>query len=250
MIVAAGNHEAEAGRARQALNEAHMGCRRLTGFDETLAYVEWYGPLVLVLDLDLVHGNSLKLIRAIRATDKHPYRRTRIVVLAGSTAKAEIVELFEAGATDVLLPGWKNSDLRVRVSWLNQKQNDPDRAQKRLDSLPDIVGQKDIDAIVYRPDWLAESDPLEMAQARMARRKKRREDQKEPVLTYDFKHPSRVSREQTRTLENLHTNFARMIAANFSRAQQSIVDVDIAFVDQTTYANLGSGVRLQCERNR
>jgi flagellar motor switch protein FliM len=57
-----------------------------------------------------------------------------------------------------------------------------------------------------------------------------------PTITYDFKHPSRVSKDQTRTLENLHSNLARMMAASFSNLSRSIVDVDIAFVDQTTYA--------------
>ena len=59
-----------------------------------------------------------------------------------------------------------------------------------------------------------------------------------PVRPRWGQHPvvTRVSRDQTRTLENLHSNFARMIASTFSRAQQSVVDCDIAFVDQTTYA--------------
>ena len=57
-----------------------------------------------------------------------------------------------------------------------------------------------------------------------------------PVMTYDFKHPARVSRDQQRTLENLHFNLARMMAASFSTIQRSAVEVEIAFVDQTTYA--------------
>ena len=57
-----------------------------------------------------------------------------------------------------------------------------------------------------------------------------------PILGYDFKHPNRVSKAQIRTLENLHSNFARQMASSFSTFQKSVVDVDIAFVDQTTYA--------------
>lgn len=57
-----------------------------------------------------------------------------------------------------------------------------------------------------------------------------------PIITYDFKHPARVSKDQQRTLENLHYNLARMMAAAYSGFHRSIVDVDIAFVDQTTYA--------------
>ena len=57
-----------------------------------------------------------------------------------------------------------------------------------------------------------------------------------PIMTYDFAHPARVSKDQQRTLENLHSNLARMMASSFSTIQRSIVDVDIKFVDQTTYA--------------
>ena len=67
-------------------------------------------------------------------------------------------------------------------------------------------------------------------------KKGRRKPGDRPVITYDFKHPSRVSKDQTRTLENLHSNLARMMAASYSRMAQAVVDVDIAFVDQTTYA--------------
>jgi flagellar motor switch protein FliM len=57
-----------------------------------------------------------------------------------------------------------------------------------------------------------------------------------PIRKYDFKHPQRVSKDQQRTLENLHTNLAQRLASDFSTIQRSVVDCDIAFVDQTTYA--------------
>ena len=56
------------------------------------------------------------------------------------------------------------------------------------------------------------------------------------IVTYDFKHPARVSKDQMRTLENLHSNLARMMSSSFSTFHRSMVDVDIKFVDQTTYA--------------
>ena len=37
-------------------------------------------------------------------------------------------------------------------------------------------------------------------------------------------------------LENIHANLARMMASSFSTEQRAVVDCDIAFVDQTTYA--------------
>ena len=56
------------------------------------------------------------------------------------------------------------------------------------------------------------------------------------VTAYDFKHPARVNKDQLRTLENLHDNFARLLASTFSGSMRAVVDVDTAFVDQTTYA--------------
>ena len=56
------------------------------------------------------------------------------------------------------------------------------------------------------------------------------------VTSYDFKHPARVNKDQLRTLENLHDNFARLLSSTFSGAMRAVVDVDTAFVDQTTYA--------------
>ena len=60
--------------------------------------------------------------------------------------------------------------------------------------------------------------------------------QKRIVTSYDFKHPARVNKDQLRTLENLHDNFARLLSSTFSGAMRAVVDVDTAFVDQTTYA--------------
>ena len=52
---------------------------------------------------------------------------------------------------------------------------------------------------------------------------------------YDFKHPARMSKAQIRVVENLHQNLARLLSSTFSHSMRAIVDVDIAFVDQTTY---------------
>ena len=56
------------------------------------------------------------------------------------------------------------------------------------------------------------------------------------VTDYDFKHPARVNKNQLRTLENLHDNFARLLRSTLSGAMRSVVEVDTAYVDQTTYA--------------
>ena len=81
--------------------------------------------------------------------------------------------------------------------------------------MADILSQDEIDALL--PDADDDGAPIVITQ-------------------YDFKHPARVNKHQLRTLENLHDNFARLLSSTFSGAMRAVVDVDTAFVDQTTYA--------------
>lgn len=56
------------------------------------------------------------------------------------------------------------------------------------------------------------------------------------IVVYDFKHPNRVSKDQIRTLENLHDNFAGHFGSMLSSMLRTIVDVDLVSVDQITYS--------------
>jgi len=56
------------------------------------------------------------------------------------------------------------------------------------------------------------------------------------VVTYDFKHPNRVSKDQVRTLENMHDNFAGHIGSTLSAMLRMMVDVDLISVDQINYS--------------
>jgi len=56
------------------------------------------------------------------------------------------------------------------------------------------------------------------------------------VHTYDFKHPNRVSKDQLRTLENMHDNFAGHVGSTLSATFRTMVDVDLVSVDQINYS--------------
>jgi flagellar motor switch protein FliM len=56
------------------------------------------------------------------------------------------------------------------------------------------------------------------------------------INTYDFRHPARVSKDQLRTLQNLHDNFARLLSSTFSTLQRSIIEINLVSVDQITYS--------------
>ncbi|MCK4606012.1 MAG: flagellar motor switch protein FliM [candidate division Zixibacteria bacterium] len=62
------------------------------------------------------------------------------------------------------------------------------------------------------------------------------DDKLRSVVAYDFKHPNRVSKDQIRTLENLHDNFGGHYGSILSAVLRTIVDVDLVSVDQITYS--------------
>lgn len=56
------------------------------------------------------------------------------------------------------------------------------------------------------------------------------------VVVYDFRHPNRVSKDQLRTLESMHDNFAGHVSSILSNVHRAMVDVDLISVDQITYS--------------
>jgi len=92
--------------------------------------------------------------------------------------------------------------------------------------LAKILSQDEIDALlttVSSGDVDAESGAIDDEKLRS-------------VVAYDFKHPNRVSKDQIRTLENMHDNFAGHFGSSLSTILRSIADVDLVSVDQITYS--------------
>ena len=61
-------------------------------------------------------------------------------------------------------------------------------------------------------------------------------EQQRNVVSYDFKHPNRVNKDQIRTIESLHDNFANHLGSALSAYTRAMVDVDLVAVDQITYS--------------
>ena len=73
------------------------------------------------------------------------------------------------------------------------------------------------------------------------------EPEGKPIVTsYDFVHPARVNKQQLRTLEELHNNFARLLSRTLSAQLRMVVDVDTRFVDQTTYGEFIESLSFPC----
>lgn len=91
--------------------------------------------------------------------------------------------------------------------------------------MAEILSQEEIDALLsavsYGEEVEVEAEPSKSERI---------------INTYDFRHPARVSKDQLRTLQNLHDNFARLLSATFSTLQRSVIEVTLVSVDQITYS--------------
>ena len=62
------------------------------------------------------------------------------------------------------------------------------------------------------------------------------------VVSYDFKSPDRVGKEQMKTLHTMHEGFGRKFAANLSALLQAVVEVKLTGVDQLAYSEFTFGL--------
>ena len=91
--------------------------------------------------------------------------------------------------------------------------------------MAEILSQEEIDALLsavsYGEEVAVQSEPTKSERI---------------INTYDFRHPARISKDQLRTIQNLHDNFARLLSATFSTLQRSIIEITLVSVDQITYS--------------
>lgn len=90
-----------------------------------------------------------------------------------------------------------------------------------------ILSQEEIDALL---STVSSGDDVESEKEAEA------DDHMRSIVVYDFKHPNRVSKDQLRTLENMHDNFAGHIGSVLSNIHRAMLDVDLVSVDQITYS--------------
>ena len=55
------------------------------------------------------------------------------------------------------------------------------------------------------------------------------------VVTYDFRRPERVSKDQLRAMRAMHEGFARNFGAALSAYLRTIVEVGVTSIEQVTY---------------
>ena len=212
-----------------------QGLQRLEQGGYDLVCTDWNMPVM----------NGLEFVAAIRA---RPALKDLPVLLATTrNTRLDVVRAIAVGADDYLIKPFARDVLQAKLARLEGKTGlspvmleivaaakglSQQEVERQLPELAanDSCSQEEIDALLYGKGL--ESMAAEMAQAMEAKD----EQANPPIITsYDFKHPARVNKDQLRTMENLHDNFARLLSSTFSGAMRAIVDVDTAFVDQTTY---------------
>lgn len=62
------------------------------------------------------------------------------------------------------------------------------------------------------------------------------EDEDRSVQIYDFRRPDRVSKDQIRTLMNLHEGYARLFSTTMTSYLRTLVEIELVSVDQLTYS--------------
>lgn len=207
---------------------------------------------LLLTDRDMPKMNGLELIHQIRTQKK--FAALPIILITSHSAKQSVIDALQAGANDYVLKPYDSDVMLHRIQYLMTGTVQNNLSQETFQALPDPVSQGNIDALLYPgkkmtgppPSLMTpfvlpqeEIDALLSSETGIEKNKQitpPSAPMKKPIITYDFKHPQRVSKNQQRTLENMHVHLSRMLAYNFSNMQRSIVDCDIAFVDQTTYA--------------
>lgn len=91
--------------------------------------------------------------------------------------------------------------------------------------MADILSQEEIDALLS--SVTDEEEPEAAIESIGNTRKK--------ISLYDFKRPDRVSKDQMRSIKNLHDKFARNFSSSLSGYLRSITDINLISVDQMTY---------------
>jgi flagellar motor switch protein FliM len=100
----------------------------------------------------------------------------------------------------------------------------------------DVLSRNDVESLLKALDNGVQSSPATAAAPAAAKVETKKPASKVRVLTYDFKRPERVGKEQMRALQSLHDGFSRNFGASLSAVLRSMVEVRLISVDQLTYS--------------
>lgn len=103
----------------------------------------------------------------------------------------------------------------------------------------EILSQSEIDALInamVNEEAVGATPPA-------APKPRRFEAPPKRIRPYDFRRPDKFSKEQLRTLQFIHENFARLLNTFFAANFRTVVQMVVGAVDQNTYADFMRGIQ-------
>jgi len=102
--------------------------------------------------------------------------------------------------------------------------------------MAEILDQSEVDALLAAVDGGEVAQPESAAPIKIFSRNRTPGHADVEIRPYDFKRPERVSKDQMRSLENLHDGFARNFGASLSGFLRTIIEVKVASIEQMTFS--------------
>ena len=103
--------------------------------------------------------------------------------------------------------------------------------------MSDILSQEEVDALLSAVSSGGDSDLSSMMSGPSDSQDSGSSSQSDKTLSlYDFRRPDRVSKDQMRTLQNLHEGYARQFSTSLTNFLRTFVEIELVSVDQLTYS--------------
>ncbi|MBD3420593.1 MAG: flagellar motor switch protein FliM [Chitinivibrionales bacterium] len=103
--------------------------------------------------------------------------------------------------------------------------------------MSDILSQEEVDALLSAVSAGGESADFGGSSAPSEEPEPFEQDDSDKALSlYDFRRPDRVSKDQMRTLQNLHEGYARQFSTTLTNFLRTFVEIELVSVDQLTYS--------------
>lgn len=101
--------------------------------------------------------------------------------------------------------------------------------------MSDILSQEEVDALLAAVSS-GKDDTIEEGSQAAGEMAAASPEEEKAVSLYDFRRPDRVSKDQMRTFQNLHENYARQLSTTLTNFLRTFVEIELVSVDQLTYA--------------
>jgi flagellar motor switch protein FliM len=101
----------------------------------------------------------------------------------------------------------------------------------------DILSQEEVDALLSAVSTgVSESESVSVPEPASPVFGGFSGESEKSLSLYDFRRPDRVSKDQMRTLQNLHEGFARQFSTTLTNFLRTFVEIELVSVDQLTYS--------------